>query len=145
MSAIEDQLKERHKVEKELRAEIAADERAETAEVEKRLGRKLTQKDSDYWQLAEKYRQRYFDEVMTPRKKMEDLKKAEDKKETQNPVTASKTIVTERICKTCDNIIAPSGKRGRPATRCEECRAKKDEPVVEDIPIRNVKMLKVSN
>ena len=67
MVEVKDAMKERIKLEAELYKVMAAEQREETLQAEARLGRNLTQKDNEYWQLSEKYRQRYLDEIVGPR------------------------------------------------------------------------------
>lgn len=111
--------------EKVLYAKIQEDQKNETNAVEKRLGRKLTIKDGEFWQISEKYRQRYFDEIMNPRKILQKKIDNDAKIDLENPAFLSVVPVGERACRDCGGIIAPTGKRGRPPTKCASCRDKK--------------------
>lgn len=99
--------------------------RSELASFKKKNGRSATTKDAEFWASSEKFKEAHS-VIIEERKKIEKKERAEKEKQEENPVTSSKPIVTERFCSTdgCDNIIVPSGKRGRPAKKCESCRAK---------------------
>lgn len=131
-----DAMKERTKLEAELYKVMAAEQREETLEAEARLGRSLTQKDNEYWQISEKYRQRYLDEIVAPRNQLSNAIKKQEESGRVDP--RSSITQGERICVIdgCDNVIVPSGKRGRPAVKCESCRNKaatpKKKKVVDD-------------
>jgi hypothetical protein len=91
----------------------------------KKNGRSAGIKDKEFWESSEKYKGAHS-VIIEERKKIEKKEEAEKRKELDNPVATGKPIVTERFCNTdgCDNIIQPTGKRGRPPTKCEKCRAK---------------------
>ena len=104
--------------------EIWATHRAATDAFFEANGRYPTSKDDEYWEISEVYKKAH--------QKIIDIRIAAEKKAAyeaakleENPVTSSRKIVVERMCKKgCGNIIVPSGKPGRPATVCEECRNK---------------------
>lgn len=89
-------------------------------------GRSATSKDKEFWEISERYKEK-FSELIAERKKEEKKEEKEKEKLEENPVATGKKVVTERFCETdgCDNIIVPTGKRGRPAKKCENCRSKK--------------------
>jgi hypothetical protein len=53
-----------------------------------------------------------------------EVKAAAPKKTRKEPMSDTSTPIVERTCKDCGKVIPPTGKRGRPATRCVDCRSK---------------------
>lgn len=145
MTALDDLLRERYKEEEALYQTIQAEEQQEFRDLADRLGRWPNTSDAAYWQISEKYRQRYFDEISNPRKKLEkEIKKQEKEDEPEKvPTTiaekaaakvaakkAGKKLATKKDatpCRDCGGDIPPTGKPGRPPVRCPECKAKNDE------------------
>lgn len=65
------------------------------------------------WALSDEYRAAH--QVLIDRRKKAELAEKKDEEIAQKP---------ERLCSIpeCENIILPTGKRGRPPTKCEEHR-----------------------
>ena len=80
-------------------------------------------KDPEFWEMSEVYKTSYqvlVDEANLEQTKLDRLAEKED----ENPVFSKKKIVVERLCAhpDCEVIIPPSGKRGRPASKCVDHR-----------------------
>lgn len=95
------------------------------AAFKKKNGRFPTSKDPEFWQMSETYKDSYQKIIDEYNGEAIKLRKIEEK-QNENPVFGKSKIVTERICahKDCGEIVQPTGKRGRPPTKCLEHRAK---------------------
>jgi 3-methyladenine DNA glycosylase AlkD len=104
-------------VDKQMRDSLAA--------FRKKHGRPAGIKDAEFWDISNTYMERHSAAIEL-RKKEEKREEEKKKREEENPVFSDKKVVSEKFCKTdgCENIILPTGKRGRPPTKCESCRKK---------------------
>jgi RNA polymerase-binding transcription factor DksA len=112
-------MEKEHRMESKQAAQLNAEYKQKFKELTEQLGRVPDTKDPEYWLLTDWHKEQ-FDTERAKRVKVEAIERAAEKRQAEMPVR-----VTENLCKKCGEIIPPSGKRGRPALTCADCRNKK--------------------
>lgn len=82
-------------------------------------GRSLNSQDAEYWQLSEEYKARCQREI--------DGRKQQLAREESERVRTERVESSPNLCRVCGEVIPPTGKRGRPAVKCRECREKESK------------------